>query len=538
MAILGYTLVLVEPGKQRKEFHLDPAPSEVRSEKPALTTLIPLPNFSTYRESYGPGIETVTLSGSFGYKTRQHHGKNKTGTELFLDFRKNFYDAYLQLVGSTDPLKKLTKVEFHNWAEKEHFYCEPMSFSTPRGGDNRTFFKYEIQFQLYEKIKNQFDVFKVDKRTQASWFVNFAKRVLEGLKAAGEWLSKKAEQVSSLLNRYVIQPLSALVDAIDSFVNGVTEFITLPIKVVTRLSSNIAATIEAMGTIAGDAITELTHSLRNMRRANNRLMRSPELFIQTIGGAAQEFADQAVEMTQDDDTEAVINDKLYGRNLALQQQVQSLLGNNFQGAERAIIREDDTLQKMALRYMGDSSQWHSIALLNGISDPDLADYIGDELLIPVVPAVEGSGVEGDLGDDDKKDNFSMAERLYGRDYKLITDSQGKYTISLETATPLKDIVSVGGEANLAQAVMLKTAIFQGQLLENRDFGLRRMVGKKATPMETLMLQHGLEVTAESDPRIASATVDIERDGNKTTATFSLFPVGVAGGRPVSAVVGV
>jgi hypothetical protein len=64
-----------------------------------------------------------------------------------------------------------------------------------------------------------------------------------------------------------------------------------------------------------------------------------------------------------------------------------------------------------------------------------------------------------------------------------------------------------------------------------------IVGRKANPIETLAVKHGLMVTATSDPRINDATVMVSAVGNSTTASFSIFPVGMAGNRPVSAVVG-
>jgi hypothetical protein len=96
---------------------------------------------------------------------------------------------------------------------------------------------------------------------------------------------------------------------------------------------------------------------------------------------------------------------------------------------------------------------------------------------------------------------------------------------------------VGGLSNLKQAVLLKTRIAQGQLLEEPEFGLSSVVGRKGTPSETLALKHGLMVAATSDPRIESAAVVITREGNVTTASFSLIPAGLAGNRPVTAVVG-
>jgi hypothetical protein len=68
----------------------------------------------------------------------------------------------------------------------------------------------------------------------------------------------------------------------------------------------------------------------------------------------------------------------------------------------------------------------------------------------------------------------------------------------------------------------------------------RLAGVDILDFKTVVLfpiPHGLQVAANSDPRIERAEVEIEREGNYSRAWFSLVPVGVAGSRPIRAVVG-
>lgn len=530
----GYTLILVEPGLSPTEFHLAPSPQDVRSEKTALTTLTPLPGMSAYRESHGNGFETVILQGTFGAKTRQVGGIDWSGAEMFLAFRKGFWDRYLSLVGSADPVKQKTQMEFHNWDEDEHYYAEPIRFVSPRGHENRTFYRYEFTLQLYAPIAPKFTQPVVDKISLADQVSKFLKMVAEKLKAAGEWLSEKTQLVASWLHRNVLQPIADLVTALDTFVAGVSAVVNFLPRALNRLCDSISQTIEAMGDIVGDTLTETANALRNTRRALNRLRQAPELFIQSVNAGLDELSSQYYQLVQDGDSTAVQEEKLGGRNLGLMRQAQQISENNYQGAQRVTIRQGDTLPKMAVRYLGDASRWHEIALLNGIDDPDISSLAGQEILVPTIPGLTGTGIAGDLGDSGKIANATMSERLYGRDLRL---GEQDGFLGFEFGAN-DDLCTVAGEANLVQAVTLKTRIAQGQLLEDPNFGLRRVVGKKATSAETKALVYGLQVAAQSDPRVEKAEVAVTREGNVTTANYTLYPVGVAGSRPISAVVGV
>ena len=205
-----------------------------------------------------------------------------------------------------------------------------------------------------------------------------------------------------------------------------------------------------------------------------------------------------------------------------------------------IVRTGDTLQRIALRELGDAARWKEIALLNGLdrwpylSSDGSAGTIqyGKPILIPATP--QNSTNASTLHDDRYKQQGDTASRLYGRDLKLYMNTAGKLDIAL---LGNGDPVLVAGHENLIQAVMLKTRIFQGELLESKDFGLRRLVGERTTQGAVRLAAFGVRVAAQSDRRIKSATVTARAQANAVWVDVSVQPAGSSGAVGFGGVVG-
>lgn len=537
MADSKFSLVIHDPRTNtRKTFHMAPAPEEVTLEEKHLLTLVPLPGLDVfYKESHGHDIRTVSWRGTFGIKQRKlADGTTKTGLDLFFAFKKAVWDQYLVNASSKDPrIRKGARIEYHDYTQDLHYYAEPVRFLTPRGRDNKTFFKYDIAFQLHAPIKQAIDLPVKDAKAIARQTNNALKRFLEKIKAVGSWIADKAEKLQNLVNRYVIQPVTQLVGALDSFLSGVTAVISLPLKITAQIIDGIALVVEQVGTLTNDIVTTGINDLRNIRRATMRVAAAGELFKANMDIAADDYRRFMIEEEDDGDSDVTLEDKRAGENQRRMAYANQVTEDSYEGARRVTVRADDTLQRMAATYLGDASKWRHIAILNGYEgNGDLAS--GTDILIPVIPGNEGSGISGDLGNDRYATNPAlMEERLYGRDLAVVPDGNGYLDIHWGEDD---DLATVAGSDNLIQAVRLKTRIPQGELLENPEYGLRRLVGKRGHPFELPALVHGLKVAAESDPRIAEADVKVEQTGNVVDANYTLYPVGAVGRRPVDAVV--
>ena len=519
----GHTLIYREKDgaiSGPSSFPLDPAPEQANRSRRWLTTLIELPGGAIYRETHGEGIGDVILEGTFGVKLRQAGGVQMDGRTHHLLFEQFIEDYAKQATESP----RDTKLEFHDWDADKHFYCEPISLDSPRGSENRNHFRYVLNLKLYEEIKLKIVPAVEDPLRAIDRFRRTLQKWAKKLSEWGKGISGWTQKALSDLQRNVLQPVSDLVSALGDFANGVTSAILFPVRSFNKIANHIATTIESLGTIAGETLTQFANTLRQTRRTINRFAQFPQYFSSTVGGAAEDLADAWQDLTEAGEDETTRNATLYGENSLRRAEAQALQRRTQKrGAKKSPVMAGDTMQRIALREYGDASRWVEIALLNGFDSND--DLVaGATILIPTDPATADSAIVGDMADSRP---ISAEERLYGRDFQVVQDQHGK----LDLVWTGQDLATIAGLDNLKQAVLLKTRIKQGTLLEEPAYGLRDIVGRSQSSVGVDELKWGLRVAAESDPRIARATVKVETTGNLTRYEYTLYPVGLSGSQP-------
>lgn len=536
----GYTFILSKGEEIVMQWDLLPAPENVRTEETALTTVIPLPNRSVYRESHGRGIEEITVSGTFGLRLRLHKGEAKTGTDLHKEFRKALWEDYLKTFETGSPLEKRTlRVEFHDWTQDLHRYVEPMKFVSPQGKENKTFLRYEIALKGYGDITRKLVVKKEDKRLVANRVARTLRALTEKLKDADKFLKDKADDTSSFLNREVMTPVRDLTDAIFAFAEARTTEVLFPLRKVGQILTGINSTLTAIGTLTTDPITNAANGLNNIKRQLHRLRRTPELFAQDLERAFANLAAQHYELESASDSDAEKEEKRGGENQRSKQFSSSIGNLTYLSTKTIGVTKGDTLQKLAAKHLGSAEKWQEIAAINNIEWPFLSEdgaegtiKHGEKILIPSTSAASGAGAVGDFGDDTIAGQDTVAERLYGRDLKLV-EEDGKLSVVFGSGN---DYDTVAGEDNLLQAILLKTKIARGTLLKDPSYGMRKLKGKRASQADTLLLQHELLSTAQSDPRVEKVDVDVEREGNVTRVSYRIQPISSTSGRAIESIV--
>jgi len=173
----------------------------------------------------------------------------------------------------------------------------------------------------------------------------------------------------------------------------------------------------------------------------------------------------------------------------------------------AQVRQDDTLQRIALRELGDATRWPDLASLNNLlppyitGDPDIAATSGGRVLLYGASIrIFAASVQAEAA--------TNPEEVYGVDLAL--DGQGQ----LSAAGP--DIATVSGMANLAGALARRITTARHELTFHPEYGsrVRENLGRGNTPARAAMAARAAQAALAADPRverILSVTARAEGD---------------------------
>lgn len=174
----------------------------------------------------------------------------------------------------------------------------------------------------------------------------------------------------------------------------------------------------------------------------------------------------------------------------------------------------DTLQKVALRELGDASLWATIGWLNGMLPPYITD--DPDLVAPGVilsgEAIRVPAATAEVDADVSPDQVFLVD---------IDLSNGTFQFAAG------DIVPIGGRANLGQAVRHRIATDHNELLYHPNYGanLGSLVGQLAGPVREMVSQQFVEDTMADEGRISEVvSVVATITGDKLSIKSELQPI--------------
>lgn len=539
MPDIGYRLVLRDP-ETLDVIGFDIQAQEVNTERPHLLHVAPLPLGKRHVESQGEGINRVTLRFTYGQKIREVNGETRTGNEAYNYFERAFYDRYLELKRKLPhSQQKQLKVEFHDFERDRHHYAEVERFENPRDIGNRMYLEAVLDILLLEEIKPE-KVAKVepDNLTRATRALADLNKNAERLKQFGFQIQADRDRLLSQINRTVLQPVQNITDGLQAFVNGVTDWVELPLETLNTLGAGIDNTIANIGNLVTVPLTELAQELRQTRRTLNRLRAAPQLFRDSIDGKLEELRQSFFELASDSDTTVERTAIQEGQNAARRAFSADISALSYQAGRSITVKKNDTLQRIARREGLGVSQWRVLAELNGLEFPYISTTgepntvaPGSVLLIPVPATTDTPAITQSFGDTTVP---TAQDRLYGVDFKTTFNSRGK----IDRVWEGNDFVKIGGIPNLLQAINNRMVTRQGDLLDDEGYGFPDNRGKKATESDYLFQKFQTEQSIKADSRISEARVDIQVQGNVSTIQYNFRPVKDTTGRPIEGVVSV
>ena len=177
------------------------------------------------------------------------------------------------------------------------------------------------------------------------------------------------------------------------------------------------------------------------------------------------------------------------------------------------VHYGDSLQRIALRELGDASRWLELIILNDLRPPYVVDpsQKGDRLVSPgdkiMVPA-PGSSVSANLD----------VDAVLGRDLLL---TNGRLSASNG------DFAMASGIANLAQALSIRVSVDKRELGFHPEFGtwVRALLGDIGGQRSARLAAFYVQSALKEDPRVQSVDSCIATlDGDKIAVAATVTPV--------------
>lgn len=190
--------------------------------------------------------------------------------------------------------------------------------------------------------------------------------------------------------------------------------------------------------------------------------------------------------------------------------------------QQVTMPQNTDLERLAQIYLSDPTRWVEIAELNDLMTPyviqDQSDtttnviHPGEPILIPLNPTVGFSQLP--IGAEITSEQLTAFETSLGTDLKLTPN----YDLSLGSD---QDLQVISGTSNVAQAVILKLGIEQGELISNPSIGVGIQVGNIQPDLN--QVRSDLIKSLTQDNRIAAVTnITIQQTGPSLYLTFQLL----------------
>lgn len=174
----------------------------------------------------------------------------------------------------------------------------------------------------------------------------------------------------------------------------------------------------------------------------------------------------------------------------------------------------DTLRKVALRELGDVSEWAKLIWLNNLVPPYLTD---DPTLVKPGVVLNGTAIRVPSASSDIDAGVFPTE-VFQSDCQL-TDGAFQFQNG--------DFLMVSGRANLRQALAHRMITDHGELMHHPRYGanLGRLVGALSGPVRQLVAADYVDEALRNEPRVKDVTrVIATTQGDRLAIEAEVVPI--------------
>lgn len=508
----------------------------------------------------------IMVRGSFGLEPKftqdtssdqDNQGSTLSGPLWTRRMVRNFFNKYAELKANPQFAAE-TKLIWHDVKTDDHWVVVPADLDVDRNSSRR--FQYPYAFNL-KAIANA-DAITVSSPTasllsETRDAIGQARRdvatvsaaIQEGSRILGE-IRFTASQIDS-----VIDATTTVIRSTEDFVNGVTDTISVGRTFVSSAAQQFDAVLSLMETSAN-----LPNAVRqNYLQAQDGL----HAIVANAGAFGVSYEQQVAAIRQAElgavgDTRVDLDaaaaagppgsaDELANQRIASTDRslvdagatAQGRVFGSYNSIIEYAVRGGDSLQGLAGRFLGDGALWYDIAVLNDLKPPYISPVGGRGVAAPgtiiAIPqvvdqtavAVAGSTAGSNPG----------ANRL-GTDILLFetgTSRPGRPSVDIAIDfRTRRDVRTVSREANLAQALQLRTWTERGRLPYAPGYGLPRTIGIAQNEAFATLLQLSHRETIMQDPRVdAIQSYQFDAEGDVVEVDLSVIPVGATSAQAIT-----
>jgi hypothetical protein len=281
-----------------------------------------------------------------------------------------------------------------------------------------------------------------------------------------------------------------LIDGVKNIVNGVNDLLSIPRQIQLK-ALNVGLELQNATKDLVKSVDSLSKNCRDMFRAE--YWEIPKEVLDQYGMSNEEFKDSVIMLFNQ--AENTANEMAAAAKSANIPEV--TIGNPYPetGAQRIIlsygdmpvmIKETDTLDSLAGKYLGDPEKAIDIAAYNGVAA--LSDLNpGDTIKIPITTLTQRM-----------KRNFIFARRgdrdNYGRD--ILLSDNGSFMVSTSG-----DYALTNGINNISQAILMRLKESVSKRIRLNAYGIRTNISDQTAGIAYII--SSIELTVSSDPRVES-----------------------------------
>lgn len=512
-----------------KEFRLQINPQELSQDEIFAIEVTPTLR-GVLVEHHGQVLKDITISGTTGISPNRKEGgasndgrpvlqEGHSGYEEFHELR-SYFRVYVEAKrlakrgAGSDELRMV----FKNFKDDEYLYVEPIKFSMKRSARRPHLYDYTIQMKGIG-VANQ-NAFKVDNS-----FLAKLEEIDEKLDKALEYLDE---------GQRLIKAGFAIVNRLQRDINAVILAPTLAIQqAIAAFRGGKAMTLTQLG-VTRKAIDDLRNSCTTAR-ANvcDALGVNTSDYNKFVGRSSTLVAGNIRTLTYQESgivngfnkiekgllLVAGLQDKVFEKNVA---EVNSEVINNYTSGNLDIktpsstkqvdIGEDDNIQTIATKHLGDPDKFKDIVLLNNLKPPYVSASGGNGVLKPgdtiLIPQYTANGKTGIAKNKEYNitSDLQESEKNLGVDIRL--DDNGDLAIA-----NTKDLDLIAGMDNMSQATTLKFAYQKGSLKRHPQIGTSLEIGRKSN-LQMSQLKDEIVGSFSADSRISSIPfITLKQEGN-------------------------